>query len=75
MGNVCHPHIAWLYCRDWFGVVANKPGITQTKEGEQEMNRNTFRDWRKYAEVAIAMGMIAGASFIGAGAAHWVFGP
>ena len=39
------------------------------------MNRNTFRDWRKYADVAIALGMIAVASFIGAGAAHRVFGP
>ena len=39
------------------------------------MNRNTFRDWRKYAEVAIALAMIAGASFVGSFAAHWVFGP
>ena len=38
------------------------------------MNRRTFRDWRKYAEVAIALGMIAGASFIGSTAARWVFG-
>ena len=38
------------------------------------MNRNTFRDWRKYAEVAIALGMIAGASFAGAGMAFLVFG-
>ena len=45
--------------------------------------RRTFREWatdvakaaRQYAEAAIALGMIASASFIGAGAAHWVFGP
>jgi len=39
------------------------------------MNHRTFRDWRKYAEVAIALAMIAGASFAGAVAARWVFGP
>ena len=39
------------------------------------MNRNTIRDWRKYAEVAIALAMIAGASFAGTFAAQWVFGP
>lgn len=38
------------------------------------MNHGTFRDWRKYADVAFALGMIAGASFIGSAAAHWVFG-
>lgn len=38
------------------------------------MNHGTLRDWRNYAEVAIALGMIAVASFFGAGAAHWVFG-
>lgn len=35
----------------------------------------TFREWRKYAEVAIALAMMAAASFAGASAAHWVFGP
>lgn len=46
------------------------------------MNRRTFMewledardDWREYAEVAFALGMISVASFIGASAAHWVFG-
>jgi hypothetical protein len=45
--------------------------------------RRTIREWmldardkaRQYGEVAIALAMMAGASFIGAGAAHWVFGP
>lgn len=45
--------------------------------------RRTFRQWaddardkaRQYGEVAIALLMMAGASFIGAAAAHWVFGP
>jgi len=48
------------------------------------MNRNrTFREWatdaakaaRQYGEAAIALAMMAAASFAGAGAAHWVFGP
>lgn len=39
------------------------------------MNRRTFRDWRKYADVAIALAMMAGAAFAGTMAAHWVFGP
>lgn len=45
--------------------------------------RRTFREWlddardktRQYGEVAIALAMMAVASFAGAGAAHWVFGP
>ncbi len=45
--------------------------------------RRTIREWmldardkaRQYGEVAIALAMMAGASFIGAGAAFWVFGP
>ena len=38
--------------------------------------RRTIRDKaRQYGEVAIALAMMAAASFIGAGAAHWVFGP
>lgn len=45
--------------------------------------KRTFREWatdavkaaRQYGEVAIALMMMAGASFIGAAAAHWVFGP
>ena len=43
----------------------------------------TFKEWaarardkaRQYGEVAIALAMMAGASFAGASAAHWVFGP
>ena len=46
-------------------------------------HKRTFREWatdaakaaRQYGEVAIALGMIAGASFIGSAAARWVFGP
>lgn len=65
-------------------MVANEPGITQTGKGEQEMTyRRTFREWasdaakaaRKYADVAIALGMIAVAAFAGTMAAHLVFGP
>ena len=45
--------------------------------------RRTIREWatdaaksaRQYGEVAIALAMMAGASFAGAAAAHWVFGP
>ena len=38
--------------------------------------RRTIRDKaRQYGEVAIALAMMAGASFIGASAALWVFGP
>ena len=45
--------------------------------------RRTFREWatdaakaaRQYGEVAIALGMMAGAAFAGTMAAHWVFGP
>ena len=45
--------------------------------------RRTFREWatdaakaaRQYADVAIALGMMAGAAFAGTTAAHWVFGP
>ena len=45
--------------------------------------RRTFREWlqdardkaRQYGEVAIALGMMAGAAFAGTTAAHWVFGP
>ena len=44
--------------------------------------RRTFREWlddardkaRQYGEVAIALAMMAGASFAGAAAALWVFG-
>ena len=36
----------------------------------------TIRDKaRQYREAAIALAMMAGASFAGASAAHWVFGP
>jgi hypothetical protein len=46
-------------------------------------HNRTFREWlqdardkvRPYCEAAIALAMMAGASFAGAGAAHWVFGP
>ena len=46
-------------------------------------HNSTIREWmldardkaRQYGEVAIALAMMAGASFIGAAAAHWVFGP
>ena len=46
-------------------------------------HRRTIREWlddardkaRQYGEVAIALAMMAGASFAGASAAHWVFGP
>ena len=38
--------------------------------------RRTIRDKaRQYGEVAIALAMMAGASFAGASAALWVFGP
>ena len=45
--------------------------------------RRTFREWatdaakaaRQYSEVAIALGMMAGAAFAGTMAAHWVFRP
>jgi hypothetical protein len=38
--------------------------------------RRTIRDKvRPYGEAAIALAMMAGASFAGAAAAHWVFGP
>jgi hypothetical protein len=44
--------------------------------------RRIIREWatdaakaaRQNGEVAIALAMMAGASFIGAGAARWVFG-
>ena len=80
---VCHRHVSRRYCRDWFGGVANKTGITQTGKGEQEMTyRRTLREWasdaakaaRQYGEVAIALGMFTFASFIGSAAARWVFG-
>lgn len=46
-------------------------------------HNRTMKQWirdardkaRQYGEVAIALAMMAGASFIGAGAAFWVFGP
>jgi hypothetical protein len=46
-------------------------------------HKRTIREWaadaakaaRKYADVAIALAMMAGASFAGAAAARWVFGP
>ncbi|MFN8994700.1 MAG: hypothetical protein ACK5X3_13700 [Pseudomonadota bacterium] len=39
-------------------------------------HRRTIRDKvRPYCEAAIALAMMAAASFAGAGAAHWVFGP
>ncbi len=46
-------------------------------------HRRTIREWatdaakaaRPYREAAIALAMMAAASFAGAGAAHWVFGP
>lgn len=79
----CHRHFSRRYCRDWFGVVANKPRITQGRGDEEMTYRRTFREWlddardkaRQYGEVAIALAMMAVASFAGAGAAHWVFGP
>lgn len=45
--------------------------------------RRTIKEWmldardaaRQYGEVAIALAMMAAASFAGASAAHWVFGP
>lgn len=38
--------------------------------------RRTFRDKaHQYAEAAIALAMMAAASFIGSAAARWVFGP
>jgi uncharacterized protein YegJ (DUF2314 family) len=84
MAMVCHRHVYWCCNRDWFGVVANEPRITQNRKGEWAMTyRRTIREWmldardkaRQYGEVAIALAMMAGASFIGAAAAHWVFGP
>ena len=74
---VCYRHIARRYGRDWFSGVANKPGITQTGKGEQKMTyRRTIREKaRQYGEAAIALAMMAAASFAGAGAARWVFGP
>ena len=47
------------------------------------MNRRTFTewledardDWREYAEVAFALGMIAFAAFLGTAGALWVFAP
>ncbi|MFN8992985.1 MAG: hypothetical protein ACK5X3_04875 [Pseudomonadota bacterium] len=46
-------------------------------------HNRTFREWlqdardkaRQYGEVAIALAMMAVASFAGAAAARWVFGP
>lgn len=46
-------------------------------------HNRTIKEWmldardkaRQYGEVAIALAMMAGASFIGAAAARWVFGP
>ena len=48
--------------------------------------RRTFREWAAdaakavkgaahWTEVTLALAMMAAASFIGASAAHWVFGP
>ena len=45
--------------------------------------KRTFREWaadaakaaRQYADVAIALAMMAGAAFAGTMAAHWVFWP
>jgi hypothetical protein len=45
--------------------------------------KRTIREWmldardkaRQYGEAAIALAMMAGASFAGAAAARWVFGP
>ena len=80
---VCLWHVSRRYDRDWFGVVATAPGITQGR-GDKEMTyRRTFREWvtdtakaaRQYSEVAIALGMMAGAAFAGTMVAHWVFRP
>ena len=46
-------------------------------------HNRTIREWlddardkaRQYGEAAIALAMMAAASFAGAGAARWVFGP
>jgi hypothetical protein len=45
-------------------------------------HKRTIREWatdaakaaRQYADVAIALAMMAGAAFAGTMAAHWVFG-
>jgi hypothetical protein len=73
---VCYRRVCRRYDRDWFGVVATAPGITQRTGDEEMTHRRTIRDKvRPYCEAAIALAMMAAASFAGAGAAHWVFGP
>jgi hypothetical protein len=83
MAMGCYRHVSRRYNRDWFGVVATTPRITQGRGDEEMTYRRTFREWatdaakaaRQYGDVAIALAMMAGAAFAGTMAAHWVFGP